>query len=67
VIFVKERVKNNMEERILKVLWNKSGSGSISPRLLIPIAWLRDMGVNENDLEIKAVYNEKTKKIELSK
>lgn len=56
-----------MEERILKVLWNKSGSGSISPRVLIPIGWLRDMGVNEKDLELKAVYNEKTKKIELSK
>lgn len=56
-----------MEERTLKVLWNKSGSGSISPRVLIPIGWLRAMGVSEKDLEIKAVYNEKTKKIELSK
>lgn len=56
-----------MEERTLKVLWNKSGSGSISPRVLIPIGWLRDMGVNEKDLEIKAIYNKETKKIELSK
>ena len=56
-----------MEERTLKVLWNKSGSGSISPRVLIPIGWLRDMGVNENDLEIKAIYKKKKKKIELSK
>lgn len=56
-----------MEERTLKVLWNKSGSGSISPRVLIPIGWLRDMGVNESDLEIKAIYNEKTKRIEISK
>ena len=56
-----------MEERVLKVLWNKSGSGSISPRILIPIGWLRDMGVNEEELEIKAIYNNETKKIELSK
>lgn len=54
-----------MEERILKVLWNKSGSGSISPRVLIPIGWLKDMGVNENNKELKATYNEKTKKIEI--
>ena len=54
-------------KRILKVLWNKSGSGSISPRVLIPIGWLRDMGVSDKDLEIKAIYNEETKKIELSK
>lgn len=56
-----------MEERTVKVLWNKSGSGSISPRVLIPIGWLRDMGINEKDLELKAVYNEEIKKIELSK
>lgn len=56
-----------MEERVLKVLWNKSGSGSISPRILIPIRWLRDMGVDENSKELKAVYNEKTKKIEIEK
>lgn len=56
-----------MEERILKILWNKSGSGSVSPRALIPIGWLRDMGVNESDREIKATYNEKTKKIEIEK
>lgn len=54
-----------MEERILKVLWNKSGSGSISPRVLIPIGWLKDMGVNENNKELKATYNKETKKIEI--
>lgn len=56
-----------MEERVLKVLWNKSGSGSISPRVLIPIGWLRDMGVNETSKELKATYNEKTRKIEIEK
>lgn len=56
-----------MEERVLKVSWNKSGSGSISPKVLIPIGWLRDMGVNEDDLEIKAIYNRENKKIEISK
>ena len=56
-----------MEERILKVLWNKSGSGSISPRILIPIGWLRDMGITEESKELKATYNNKTKKIEIEK
>lgn len=56
-----------MEERVLKVLWNKSGSGSMSPRVLIPIGWLRDMGVNETSKELKATYNEETKKIEIEK
>lgn len=56
-----------MEERILKVLWNRSGSGSISPRVLIPIGWLRDMGISEESKELKATYNEKTKTIEIEK
>ena len=41
-----------MENRNLKVSFNKSGSGSYTPRLSLPITWIREMGINEDDREV---------------
>lgn len=43
-------------ERILKLMMPKGGSGSVSPRLSIPIAWVKDMGVTPEDRELKVSY-----------
>jgi len=56
-----------MEERTLKILWSKSGSGSISPRALIPINWLREMGIDENNRELKAIYDKEKEEIVIKK
>lgn len=56
-----------MEGRILKVMFNKSGSGSITPRLSIPISDLRKMGITPEDREINYYYDEENKQIILSK
>lgn len=56
-----------MEGRKLTVNFNKSGSGSLTPKLAIPITDLRDMGITPEDREINYYYDEKTKQIILSK
>ena len=36
-----------------KVTFNKSGSGSINARLLIPMAYLEPLGINEDNREVE--------------
>lgn len=46
------------EERILKVSFNKSGGtagkNGMTTRVTLPIKWVRYLGINEEDREIKA-------------
>lgn len=56
-----------MEGRILKVISNKSGSGYITPKLNIPMSWIKDMGVSKEDREVIATYNEETQEIIIKK
>ncbi|MGX8128466.1 AbrB/MazE/SpoVT family DNA-binding domain-containing protein [Clostridioides difficile] len=41
------------ETRILNINFNKSGCGSVSTRLNIPIKFLRELGVTENDRSVE--------------
>ncbi|MCC0744612.1 AbrB/MazE/SpoVT family DNA-binding domain-containing protein [Clostridioides sp. ZZV13-5731] len=41
------------ETRILNVNYNKSGSGSVSTRLNLPITFLRELGVTEIDRSVE--------------
>ena len=41
-----------MENRNLKISFNKSGSGSLTPRLSLPITWIREMGISQEDREV---------------
>lgn len=41
------------ETRILNVNYNKSGSGSVSTRLNLPITFLRELGVTESDRSVE--------------
>ena len=50
-----------MEERKLKIIFNKSGDGYLSGKLSIPMNWLKDMGLTPEDREVEVIYNEKTK------
>lgn len=50
-----------MEERKLKIIFNKSGDGYLSGKLSIPMNWLKDMGLTPEDREVEVTYNEKTK------
>ncbi len=56
-----------MEERELKVNYNKSGRGSYTPRLTLPITDLRKMGITPEDRQVKYYYNEEDEIMIISK
>lgn len=56
-----------MEERKLKVNYNKSGRGSYTPRLTLPITDLRKMGITPEDRQVNYYYNEENDIMILSK
>lgn len=37
------------EERKARLIINKSGSGSITTRATLPISWIKEMGLNEEE------------------
>lgn len=58
-----------MEEnkRILNVNFYRSGSGSISSKITLPISILRKMGFSEDDRKAEMIYEEKKNQIILKK
>lgn len=56
-----------MEGRMLKINFNKSGSGSYTPKLSLPIIDCRDMGIVPEDRKTNYYYNEENKIMILSK
>lgn len=56
-----------MEERNLKINFNKSGRGSYTPRTTLPITDLRKMGVTPEDRQVKYYYNEENEIMIISK
>jgi hypothetical protein len=44
------------ETRILKVLFGKSGSGSINTRISLPITWLKEMGITQDNKEVEVTF-----------
>ncbi|MBS4933761.1 MAG: AbrB/MazE/SpoVT family DNA-binding domain-containing protein [Intestinibacter bartlettii] len=48
----------NAKERILKVSFNKSGGTSsrngVTTRLTLPISWIRELGITEENREVIA-------------
>jgi len=56
-----------MDKRILKLSFNKSGSGSITKRLTIPSKIISDMGITEKERNVELIYNEEKKEIIIRK
>ena len=40
------------EKRKAKLIINKSGSGSLTTRATLPISWIKEMGLNENERDL---------------
>lgn len=38
-----------MEERQIKVTYNKSGRGSLTPKITLPMSWIKQMSLSEDD------------------
>lgn len=47
-----------MEERPLKIIFGKSGSGSYTTRLTIPMNWVKEMGIDQDHREVIARFED---------
>lgn len=56
-----------MEERRLKIIWTKAGTGSPTTKLAIPISWCYNMGLDKENREIIAIYDYNKKEITIKK
>lgn len=56
-----------MNKRILKISFNKSGSGSITKRLTLPSSIISDMGITDKEREVEVIYDDSTKEITIKK
>lgn len=46
-----------MEQRQAKLIVNKSGSGSLTTRATLPISWIKNMGLGEENRELKLSFD----------
>lgn len=54
-------MKNN--ERTLNIMFQKSGSGSISSRLALPKEWINSMKIDPENRQVIAIFDENKKEI----
>ena len=45
-----------MEIRNLKIAFNKSGAGNITPRISLPAVWIKEMGIVLEDREVEVIF-----------
>lgn len=45
-----------MEKRRLKMIFNKSKQGTLSPRITIPSSWTRELHINEDEREVNVYF-----------
>lgn len=56
-----------MEERNMKISFGKSGSGSISPRVSLPLSWLKRVGITPEDREVEIILDDDKEEIIIRK
>lgn len=55
-----------MEKRKLRIIFHKAGNG-VGAKVNMPIPWLRDLGINENEREVELVLDKDNKEIIIRK
>ncbi|MGL5797406.1 MAG: AbrB/MazE/SpoVT family DNA-binding domain-containing protein [Cetobacterium sp.] len=50
-----------MKKRELKISFTKSGSGSDSSRITLPITWIKQMGLNIDKRDVEVNFNGATR------
>lgn len=49
-----------MEERKAKIIFNKTGAGNVTPRVTLPATWIKKLGLDKENREVKIKFdNEK--------
>lgn len=56
-----------MEKRLLKVSFNKSGTGGLTPKISLPKKWTDKMDITLEEREIEVEFREDTKEIIIKK
>ena len=46
-----------IEIRRIKITLARSGNGSLSPRITLPTQWIREMGIEESNREMKVSFD----------
>lgn len=46
-----------IEIRRIKITLARSGNGSLSPRITLPTKWIREMGIEELNREMKVSFD----------
>lgn len=47
-----------MEKRELNISFNKSGSGSYTPRISLPAKWIKEMGIDTENRKVIASFKD---------
>lgn len=47
-----------MEKRTLKISFNKAGSGSITPKMTLPMTWIKEMGIDTENREVEVTFED---------
>lgn len=53
----------NKNERILNIMFSKSGSGSISSKMALPKDWINTMKLSPENRQVIAIFNEEKNSI----
>lgn len=56
-----------MEERKLKIMFNKDGRGAIGTKITLPISWIKKMGISPDNREVVVKFDEEKKQIIIEK
>ena len=46
-----------MNKRKLNISFVKSGAGNISPRLILPISWIKEMNITEEERSVMVEFD----------
>ena len=47
-----------MEKRKANILFNKNGKGFLTTRITLPVPWIKDMGLSQDDREVVIEYDD---------
>ena len=56
-----------MEKRVLKVIFGKDGRGATNTKLTLPITWLREIGITQDERSVSVEYDKKNEQIIIKK
>ena len=56
-----------MEQRILKIIFNKSGGSGMTTRLTLPKTWIDEMGITPEEREVMVSFQDNKIIIEKNK